>query len=71
MRMRERLRDKLRILVRTLTAPGFGHFKRLPLPPALFFLYSLILPVWRLTSQGLRLVRRRSSNRALSDFGSG
>jgi hypothetical protein len=52
--MRERLRDRLRYVVRTVTTPRTKHFKLMRLPSALLFLYRPIklghdyvaLPLW-------------------------
>jgi hypothetical protein len=52
--MRERWRDRLRYVLRTVTTPRTIHFKMVRLPPALFFLYVplklghdyVALPLW-------------------------
>jgi hypothetical protein len=61
-RMRERARDRIRYVLRTLTTPRDLHYSILPLPDGLFFLYTpiklvhdyLLLPFWK---SGKRLSR--------------
>ena len=55
LRMRERLRDRLACLARTLTTPQIAHVRLFRLPPALAPLYAVLtpavdylaLPLWR------------------------
>ena len=55
-RARERLRDRLRYVARTLTTPEFKHYRMVALPDGLNFLYVplklvhdyVVLPLWRL-----------------------
>jgi hypothetical protein len=63
-RMRERLNDRLRYVVRTVTTPREMHYAIMPLPDLLFFLYTpvklahdyVVLPFWK---SGKRLTARR------------
>jgi hypothetical protein len=60
--MRERWRDRLRYVVRTVTTPRRQHFGMVRLPPALFFLYVplklghdyVALPLWLIWKNGSR-----------------
>ena len=50
----ERVRDKVKYVLRTLITPGHDHFRMILLPDKLFFLYMpiklahevLVLPLW-------------------------
>jgi len=46
MQLRERLRDKILYCILTVTSPREVHFKRIPLPLGLVFLYRFIVPIY-------------------------
>jgi hypothetical protein len=67
--MRERWRDRLRYVLRTVTTPHTIHFKMVRLPPAVFFLYVplklghdyVALPLWLIWKNGRGSRTRPSS----------
>jgi len=71
-RARERLRDRLRYLARTVTTPEFKHYRMVALPDRLVFAYVplkvvhdyVLLPIWNL---GKGRIWRRVATAALAD----
>jgi len=57
MRARERLGDKLRCAVSTLTTPGLGEWRLVMLPASLYGLYYLLRPLRLAVKHGWRLLR--------------
>lgn len=55
-RVRERLRDRLRYLIRTVFTPNYADWQSAPLPRPLFCLYYLLKPVRLVRKYGKRLL---------------
>jgi hypothetical protein len=55
MKMRERLRDKVRYLVRVATTHTVGDWMALPLPKPFFFLYYVLRPIRLVKNYGRKL----------------
>jgi hypothetical protein len=55
MKMRERLRDKVRYLVRFATTHTVGDWMALPLPKPFFFLYLVLRPIRLARNYGRKL----------------
>jgi hypothetical protein len=58
LKMRERLRDKVRYLVRTATTHTVGDWMAVPLPRVLFPLYYAVRPIRLAEKYGRRLFKR-------------
>ena len=57
MKMRERLRDKVRYLVRLATTHTVGDWMALPLPKPFFFLYYVLRPIRLARDYGRKLFK--------------
>jgi hypothetical protein len=58
LRLKERLRDKVRYVVRQCTHYSGAEERFVSLPPALSFVYVLVRPVWLLRHYGRSIVQR-------------